>query len=415
MLKINIIGMGPGNALQQTREALQAIEGSHYLIGDKRILTELPYPDKIQYIATHAHKVMELLKSLSSEGRPGMMVSILVSGDVGFYSLAKSLLGALAAEGLTDPENIRLICGIGSLQYFASRLKIAWDDAVICSLHGREGNIVGKVMNNRKVFALTGGEHNPASICRRLCDFGLSQVSVSIGENLSYPNERICMGIAQDFTEQSFASLSVMMVENQAPLEKVCCTHGLPDEWFVRGDVPMTKQEVRAVSLSKLCLRQGDTTYDIGAGTGSVALEMALQQTDGFVYAIEKKDQAIALIRKNQEKFGIKNLIVIKNTAPDGLAELPPPDRVFIGGSSGNLKAILDTVYTKNKDAGIVINAITLETLNEAMAYYRDHAEYDVELVQVSVSKSRKLAEYHLLTGQNPVFVLSAWPEISKS
>lgn len=410
MLRINIIGMGPGNLLQQTREAAEAIEESQYLIGDRRILTGLSYPDKVQHMTTHVGQIMEILRALSSVDQSRIEVAILLSGDVGFYSLAKSLLGILETENLTDNENIRLFCGIGSLPYFASRLRTAWDDAVICSLHGREGNIVGKVMNNRKVFALTGGDQNPAAICRRLCDFGLSQAEVSIGENLSYPNERICTGIAQDFTEQPFASLSVMMIENQTPLERDCVTHGLPDEWFLRGDVPMTKQEVRAVSLSKLRLRQSDITYDIGAGTGSVALEMALQQSDGFVYAIEKKDHAVALIQKNKEKFGVKNLIIIKNTAPDGIAELPPPDKVFIGGSSGNLKEILDTVYTKNPAAGIVINAITLETLNEAMAYYKDHGVYDVELVQVTVSKAKKLAEYHLLTGQNPVFVLSAWP-----
>jgi len=412
MLRLNIIGMGPGNLLQQTRETAEAIERSQCLIGDKRILAGLMdlVNGKDLYYATHDRQIRELLHTLQSAGTCTYEVSILVSGDVGFYSLAKSLLSTLESENLVASQNIRLICGIGSLQYFASKLRTAWDDAVICSLHGRANNIVGKVMNNRKVFVLTGGDQNPASICRRLCDFGLAHVKVSIGENLSYPDERICTGKAQEFIEQPFASLSVMIIENVTPLDRVCITHGLPDEWFVRGDVPMTKQEVRAVSLSKLRLRQGDTTYDIGAGTGSVALEMALQQSDGFVYAIEKKDQAVELIQRNKEKFGVKNLIVIKNTAPYGIAELPPPDRVFIGGSSGNLKEILNTVYAKNPVAGIVINAITLETLNEAMDYYNDQTVYDVEIVQVMVSKARKLANYHLFTGQNPVFVLSVWP-----
>ncbi|UWG98193.1 precorrin-6y C5,15-methyltransferase (decarboxylating) subunit CbiE [Dehalobacter sp. DCM] len=410
MLTVSIIGMGPGNLLQQTQEAVEAIAKSDYLIGDKRILKELAFPDKTQHTATHVPQIMELMKEFLTEGRAEVAVAVLVSGDVGFYSLAKSLLRALETENITDLKNVRLICGIGSLQYFSSKIKTAWDDAAICSLHGREGNIVGNVLNNRKVFVLTGGDQNPAAICRKLSDFGLAEVKVSIGENLSYPNERIVTGTAQDFTKESFASLSVMMIENPAPLERAYITHGLPDEWFIRGDVPMTKQEVRAVSLSKLRLRQSDITYDIGAGTGSVSLEMALQQTHGFVYAIEKNEQAVALIHRNKEQFGAKNLIIITNTAPEGIAELPPPDRVFIGGSGGNLKEILDTVYAKNNDAGIVINAITLETLNEAMAYYRDRTAYEVELVQVTVARSRKLADYHLLMGQNPVFVLSAWP-----
>jgi precorrin-6Y C5,15-methyltransferase (decarboxylating) len=400
MPQINIIGSGTGDKSQITKAATDAILKSDYLIGDKRLIDDWENENKV-YL-TSSHDIKNFLAGIDEKAT----ASILVSGDVGFYSLSKSLLKAL--ESSPDFHKIKLICGIGSLQYFSSKLKISWDDAIICSLHGRDGNIIGKVMKNRKVFILTDAKNTPASICSLLCDFGLDYVDVSIGENLSYSNEKITNGKAYELKDLECATLSVVMIINEKPIYRQSIAHGLADDMFIRGDVPMTKQEIRSISISKLQLGIADVIYDIGAGTGSMSIEMALIASDGIVYAVERKDEGIELINKNREKFGTNNLKIIKSFAPDGLLDIEKPDKVFIGGSSGNLKEIIDAIYKKNEMARIVINAISLETLGEAMDYYKSRNDYTLEVINVMVSKAKTLGDYHMMTGQNPVFIITA-------
>lgn len=399
----NIIGIGPGNNLTLTKEAENAIRRSSCLIGDQRVIASFQNLGKPAFYSSNVQEITDYLKKCGPDGE----VSILVSGDVGFYSLAKGLLeqGEKLGEKL---GKIRLICGISSMQYFCSKLKLSWEDVETVSLHGRNANLIAKVMQNRKVFVLTGGNRTPSEICRMLCEYGLESLQVSVGENLSYENERITTAPAEKIAQGVFAKLNVLMIVNNKPFTRPCVTPGLPDEFFIRGDVPMTKQEVRAVTISKLQLCPADIAYDIGAGTGSVAVEMAMQLEEGFVYAVEKDPEGLELIRKNKEKLGVINLGVIAATAPGGLEELPKPDKVLIGGSGGNLEGILDTVFCKNPNVRVVINAITLETLNNTISYFKDKPDYNVEIVNIAVSKSRKIREYHLMTGQNPVYIITA-------
>jgi len=394
---INIIGCGPGNTELLTAEAKKAVERSCCLIGDKRML--VPYENSGKQIF-HSGSPEEIIRYLEAVGH-NEEVAVLVSGDVGFYSLTKKLLE-------TVKNQIKLFCGIGSMQYFCSKLKTSWEDVVPVSLHGRDVSIPGPIMYNEKVFILTGGKNTPQSICRTLCEYGLGSLTVSVGENLSYEQERITTASASVIAEKSFEALSVILVQNSQPSGNNVVTHGLPDEIFIRGEVPMTKQEVRSVSLSKLQLRSTDIVYDIGAGTGSVAVEMALQVRNGRVYALEKDPEAILLIKKNREKFGTANLKVIEALAPEGLQALPAPNRVFIGGSSGNLTDILNAVYEKNQETRVVINAITLETLNEAVYYYSSREAYEAEITNISVSRAAKIGNYHLMKAQNPVYIITA-------
>lgn len=184
-------------------------------------------------------------------------------------------------------------------------------------------------------------------------------------------------------------------------------THGLPDREFVRGDVPMTKEEVRSVSLSKLHLKRDSIVYDVGAGTGSVSVEAAIQADQGHVYAIERNEEAVALILQNQRRMKVDNLTVIAGEAPDVLEELPAPDCVFIGGSKGHMKEIIQTVAQKNPKVRVVINAIALETLAEAVKCCDEVKVTEEEIVQISVAKSKSVGSYHMMMGQNPVSVIS--------
>ena len=179
------------------------------------------------------------------------------------------------------------------------------------------------------------------------------------------------------------------------------------DEWFIRGEIPMTKSEVRAVSVSKLELCRDNIVYDMGAGTGSVSVEAALKVPEGHVYAFEQKEEGCALIRANAEKAGVKNLTVVPGKAPESLYGYPAPDRVFLGGSSGNMEEILDLVTELNPAVQLVINVIALESLSQAMEWFRKKG-WEPEVVCMQVSRAAKRGPYHMMQAQNPIYVLTA-------
>lgn len=178
------------------------------------------------------------------------------------------------------------------------------------------------------------------------------------------------------------------------------------DELFIRGEVPMTKSEVRAISLSKLELKSDCVLYDVGAGTGSVSIEASRFLTSGRIYAIEKKPEAISLIKANKEKLGADCVTIVEGTAPEALEDLEMPTHVFIGGTSGSMTEVLDLVLQKNPKARVVINVIALESLAEVLSFFKNRSIVG-EIVQVQVARSRKMGNYHLMTGQNPVYVVS--------
>lgn len=403
MLRVNIVGIGPGNPELLTGAAIKAIKESNILIGDKRMLAAFAEADKKIYDTIKTADIVEIAASANPEKD---VLAVLVSGDVGFFSLAKTISGKLP-----DCECVRY-CGISSLVYFAAKLQMAWDDAKIVSMHGRKQNLIAAVAENQKVFSLTGGEHTPQMLCAQLCEHGLSDVQVYVGENLSYAEEKITVGTAAEISKQNFPSLSVMMVINEQAAKYQPVVHGLADELFTRSKVPMTKQEVRSVSMSKLMPKATDKIYDIGAGTGSCSVELALLANKGRVWAFERNPEAVALIHKNRDLFGIENLEVIAGEALENIKNMPAPDCVFVGGSGGDLCEMLDIIYTKNPDCRVVINAITIETLAEVAAYYKKHQDYALEIVNVCVARSRKLGSYNLMMAQNPVYVMTALKKV---
>lgn len=403
MLRVNIVGIGPGNPELLTGAAIKAIKESNILIGDKRMLAAFAEADKKIYDTIKTADIVEIAASANPEKD---VLAVLVSGDVGFFSLAKTI-----SVKLPDCECVRY-CGISSLVYFAAKLQLSWDDAKIVSMHGRKQNLVAAVAENKKVFSLTGGEHTPQMLCAQLCEHGLDDVQVYVGENLSYPEEKITVGTAAEISKQNFPSLSVMMVINEQAAKYQLVVHGLADELFTRSKVPMTKQEVRSVSMSKLMPKATDKIYDIGAGTGSCSVELALLANKGQVWAFERNPEAVALIHKNKDLFGIENLEIIAGEALENIKDMPAPDCVFVGGSGGDLCEMLDIIYAKNTDCRVVINAITIETLAEVADYYKKHQDYSLEIVNVCVARSRKLGSYNLMMAQNPVYVMTALKKV---
>lgn len=393
-MKVYLIGVGLGNPDTLTVAAQSAISACPVLVGAPRLLE--PYGDKTcaPYIA--ATDICEFV-ARQTDGPVG----VLLSGDVGFYSGAKNLWPLLK-----DYET-QTIPGISSLAYFCAKLQTPWQDAKLVSAHGRAHNAAGEIQRNRKTFALTGGQTKAEDVCRELAARGLGHIQVSVGEKLSYPDERIVTGTAQELAAQSFDDLCVLLAVNEQPIDRVLAAPGIPDGEFLRGEAPMTKEEVRAVSISKLRLKAHHVLWDVGAGTGSVSVEGALAVPAGRVFAVEKKPEALALLEENKWRFGVCNLTPVAGTAPEALLDLPAPDRVFLGGTSGNLEEILNLVFTKNPAARVVVNAVTLETLAETVRVFECLKLGDIDIAQVSVTKTRDVGRYHMLSAQNPVWVLS--------
>ena len=403
MKQITCIGIGLGNPDTLTIAAKHAIESCDLLIGASRMLSSFSHVTCSTFASCHTNEICDYILQ-----HPEFQnIGLLFSGDTGFYSGAKSFTNEFKQQEQGKEYEIKHICGISSLSYFCAKLQIPWDDAAIISLHGRETPWISTVRTNPKTFLLTVGTYSVENICKELCFYQMQDAIVSVGSNLSYEDESIVSGTAEDLAKQSFPALSVMLIEHTNSQSKIV-THGLPDESFIRGNVPMTKSEVRSISLSKLQLEPHDIVYDIGAGTGSVAVEIALQIPHGCVYAIEKNPEALSLLEQNKAQLGADCMKIVSGTAPNICKELPAPNKVFIGGSSGNMKEILSLLLEKNPDVRIVITAISIETLTEFITCCKEFELPVLDITQACISKAKHMGRYHMMMGQNPVYIITA-------
>lgn len=393
--EISLVGIGMGSAETRTVEASRAIRESDLLIGARRMIDSCREFGKDCYVEYDSQKIAQYL----AEHPEYEKVAVLLSGDPGFNSGAKKLLDVLGNQ-------IKVISGISSASYFMSRIQKSWDDVLITSAHGKHTNLVSLIKRNKKVFSILGTRNGIQNLAQEMAALGLNRAQLYTGECLSYPDEKIRKGAPEDFLNYEADPLSVVYVENP-DAQKEYVTHGIPDTEFLREKVPMTKEEVRTVSLSKLHLEEDSVCYDVGAGTGSVSIEMASRAWNGKVYAIEKKALAVELLKKNREKFAVENLEIIEGTAPEALENLEPPTHAFIGGSSGKMETILRLLLKKNPSVRIVINCIALETVSETLQCLKTLPVKEEEILQISVSKGKSVGNYHMMMGENPIYIIS--------
>ncbi len=394
-MRVSVIGMGTGGGTL-TVSAVEALRGADAYIGAKRLMEHLPSGcGANRHVAVMAEGIAAWIVS----HKEFQHICVLVSGDAGFYSGAKKLLPLL------DGVETAVYPGISSVAFFAAKLQLPWEDWKLISAHGRAQDVIGPVRDNEKTFFLTGNTQSADGICKALLETGLGACIAAVGERLGETGECVVRGTVEKISKLRFDALSVLLIHNPAPRKLVSA--GLPDEAFLRGGAPMTKSEVRSAVLSKLRLQKGDTFFDIGAGTGSVSIEAALLLSAGHVYAVEQEADACELIQKNEKQFHIGNLTIVPGRAPEALAALPMPDAAFIGGAGGRLFEILAALLEKNPRVRIVVSAVTLETIGEATAAFKELPIKDTEVVQLSVSRTKQLDKYQLLQAQNPVFLFS--------
>ncbi len=405
---LSLVGIGPGAPEMVTPEAAQAVTEAEVLFGAGSVLGTAAriWRETEGKTSVPVYRGEEILQYL--ELHPEVRrAAVVFSGDSGFYSGASSVL-----EKLRDREDleVRTICGISCVSCFAARAGIPWQDWKILSSHGRECNVVGQVRRHKRCFLLLSGAEDLRRTGAALAEAEergvLGDLQLICGYELARPGEKVFSCSARELKEISEEGLYVLLIVHEGA-ENTPVLPGLPDSAFLRGKAPMTSSEIRALSLSRLGLTSRAVLWDVGAGTGSVSVEAALACPEGQVWSVEYREEALSLLGKNRAAFCLANMEIIAGRAPEALETLPAPTHVFIGGSGGEIGAVLDQVFQKNPEAKVVVNCITSETLLALHTALKRFPVRDLQCVQVSVNREEKLGNYHFLRAGNPVFIIS--------
>lgn len=406
-MDIILAGIGMGASKGLTREVYDAIESADILLGAKRLIE--PYKPRMEkkpyYLGKDIVPYLEDL-FLQSAGKRYRVV-VLFSGDSGCYSGCQALAHCLH-EAVAEKRffaDIRILPGISSVSYLASCIGESYHDAAILSMHGKLlPGLARRIQENEKTFLFMSGVKDMRKLGTALTEAFMNDCNITAGYQLSYEDEEIRKLTPKECLSCEKEGLYICFIYNPHP-KKRPLTPGIADEEFIRGKVPMTKKEIREVSICKLRLYPGAVVYDIGSGTGSVAVEMADMSPDIEVFALEQKPEAVELIEKNKEKFHLDNITVIRTKAPEGFMDLKMPTHAFIGGSGGNMKEIIETLHQINPGMRIVINAVSIETLCEIKEILMAYPVCDTEFVQLQVSRVKELGVYHMMQAENPIFV----------
>lgn len=414
--EVVLIGMGMGNYKTLTVQAAEWIKQADVVFGSSRLLENL-VTNGVKEPYYLANDILPYLERLSGMGKK---VAVLFSGDTGFYSGCSKLYEKL--KGRSDCHTI-IYPGISSVSYMSSLTGIPWQDATIFSVHGHgeeddwKTKLMDIIRRSCKTYLLMSGVKDVQILGMFMQTEEFQNCKILVGYQLSYSNERLMELMPAECEKLSEEGLYICVILNSIA-ENCMNMHQkqnnlsniyprIKEECFIRDKVPMTKEEIREVSICKLNLHKDSIVYDVGSGTGTVAIEVAKRSSKLKVYAIEKKELALSLIRKNKEKFVVENLTIVDGEAPEVLDILPAPTHAFIGGSDGKLTEIINVLYQKNPNMLIVINAISLETLSEISKLKDDIRIRNIEVIQVQVSRAKLVGDYQLMHAENPVYICS--------
>ncbi|MDM9385438.1 precorrin-6y C5,15-methyltransferase (decarboxylating) subunit CbiE [Chlorogloeopsis sp. ULAP01] len=412
MTKIHVVGIGLDGAAGLTQKVRQLVEKATLLVGSDRHLSYFPNHLAQRLVLKDFTEAIQEIRHLLAIGTEGIVV--LVSGDPLFFGLGRLLLSELPPKTLTFHPHL------SSVQLAFNRIQVPWQDARVISAHGRSVDELVQALQQgvEKIAVLTDGKNTPGAIACLVESLNLpSQYQFWVCENLGGNNERIIeTGNFASVQNQDFAPLNVVVLLRQEHSQKLDLEKlpyfGIPDDYFLCfSDRPglMTKREVRTLVLAELALRPGQIIWDIGAGTGSVSIEIARLFPTSKVYAIEKTTAGSSLIARNCERFQVQNVISIHGSAPEVLESLEGKcDRIFIGGSGGNLTAIVDTCAVRLNPQGVIVLALaTLEHLNTALLWFKAHS-WEYQLLQVQLSRSVPIGQLTRFAPLNPVTIVNA-------
>ena len=408
-MEIILAGIGMGHVNGLTKEVERVISEADILLGPERMLNAV-YSKAERHPFYQAEQVIPYLHDIQSGSlfEENKKVVILFSGDSGFYSGCQPLYAALEKE-ITEGRikaSLRILPGISSIAYLASCIGESYHDAAVYSIHGKKlYNLAHRIKSRSKTFLITSGVKDINQLGELLTDAGMQKCEIITGYQLSYEEQRVERHTPLECMELKEEGLYTCFVKNPYATQRRL-THGVADGQFIRDRVPMTKEEIREVSICKLRLKEKAVVYDIGSGTGSIAIEIAGISDDIQVYAVEQKHEAVLLIEKNKKKFELQNVTVVESRAPEGLTELPMATHAFIGGSGGRLKEILVSLRQMNPDMRVVVNAVSMETICEMREILSmDDMIKEEEIVQLQVSRAKKAGNYHLMQSENPVWI----------
>ncbi|MCR4946221.1 MAG: precorrin-6A reductase [Lachnospiraceae bacterium] len=421
-VKVSVIGTGPGDPDFLTCEGMSAVKGSDILFGAERIIKPFDHPEKHKaYLpADIADILTEYINSRRFADLTRVNAAVLFSGDTGLYSGACGFEERLRSclDGRLRNVNLSFsrIPGISSVSAFAAKLGVEYSDSLVLSLHKKNTpkdyvEAAADIAAASKIFVLFATGDDVSALAERLIPL-CPDVVISLGERLSYPDEKITVLSPVEAQNIGGKGLYIAYIENDNPLKKRLLPY-LEDDAFLRNKTPMTKDIIRHEVLRRLDLREGDVFYDVGSGTGSVSVEAALLSRSIKVFSFEMKQDAIAIQRENMERFGCLHIRIVEGEAPESFRDLEAPNRVFIGGSGGRLFDILDALESfqkpenREKKIRVVITAVSIETMCEIGRLASEKRYDDLSIVQIAASKAKELGAYHLMSGADPVMIAS--------
>ncbi|MBI5017735.1 MAG: precorrin-6y C5,15-methyltransferase (decarboxylating) subunit CbiE [Deltaproteobacteria bacterium] len=392
--RVHVIGVPPG-ATEITADAREAALGARFLVGAARHLALVPdFGGEVWPVEA---RVLAAVDRVAAD--PALTAAFLASGDPGFFGIGATLLRRLPRD------QVRLWPAVTSLQLAFARAGEAWSEARFASLHGRPLEALAPLLGASKIGLLTDETHGPAAVARLLLASGWDDIEIVVAEDVGLPSERITRGAPADFMEWTGSALNVVLLLRSGPDPRPLGP-GLREEAFSHGRGLITKAEVRTSVLAQLRLPREGVLWDVGAGSGSVAVEACLLAPGLRAYAVEKTAEGQGHLAENRRRFRVAGLVPVAGEAPEALAGLPSPDAVFVGGSGGRLAEVLDACWPQLRPGGaMVVAAVLVETLAEALAWGRA-AGIDPDLTEIRAARSRAVAGKHLMDPQNPVTLI---------
>lgn len=396
---ICVVGLGIGGPWLSP-PAAAAVSEADVLVGGKRQLALFPDHDGGRIaVAGPLGKVCEKMDAALAAGS---RITVLADGDPLFFGI-----GRLLAERF-GPDRLAFFPGVTAVAAAAARLGRTWHDLPAVSLHGRADMhpVYAALCRGDAVAVYTDAANSPSAIARALLNRGGDAFAMTVCEDMGLPGERLWRLTLPEAARLAFSPLNLVLLERVRPVDAPL-TLGLEDEDLLRLDRVFTKKPVRAVSLAALAPRAGDVIWDVGAGTGSVALEASLLNAGGPVYAVERDPGRVSLLGDNIRATGALTVTPVGGEAPDCLAELPDPDRIFVGGGLTTRRDLLPELCRRLVPGGrIVANCVLLGTLQQALAAIGE-AGFETGLLQLSAATGAPLAGDLRLCAENPVTVVT--------